>query len=276
MSSSHAAVRRHVGDRLPRQALEVLAHHRDAFGRPVGLLVVDGRHPRVELLEHVVARRARPRPAGPDRKVGRASAAGRCRPPPSAAARGCARPGRAGSCRNVVPARNMPIDDERRLDALVGHLGVAARPSRRPAAGSTRLATMRALHRHLAELVELRLARRPTRSKTASPSRKSSGPKSSRPVCSHASARTVVGAARASVIAAERRGRRRSGRCVRRCSWSSSAAATSPKRDAPPDDRTDRARGDELAAARRAPRRRRSGGIGMTPNCAHSSGDARM
>src|SRR5260221_9368598 len=49
------AVGRHVGDRLPRQALEVLAHDRDALGGAVRLFVMDSPDPRIDLLEHVVA-----------------------------------------------------------------------------------------------------------------------------------------------------------------------------------------------------------------------------
>ena len=49
------AVRRHVGDRLPADALERLPHHRDALGRVDGRLVVDRADRRVERLEHVDA-----------------------------------------------------------------------------------------------------------------------------------------------------------------------------------------------------------------------------
>ncbi len=128
------AVRRHVGDRLPRQALEVLAHDRDALGRSVGFLVVDRLHAGIELLEHVVAQTARRRPAV---RIGssRATAGERCRSLPSAGARGCGGPGRGagsgtssrlGTCRSRRWARR----------CARGRPRDGGGSSRRPAAGS--------------------------------------------------------------------------------------------------------------------------------------------
>src|SRR5262249_61270649 len=49
------AVGRHVRDRLPRQALEVLAHDCNALGWAGGVLVVNRLHRRIEVFEHLVA-----------------------------------------------------------------------------------------------------------------------------------------------------------------------------------------------------------------------------
>ena len=46
------AVGRHVGDRFPTEALEVLAHHRNAFGGSVGVLVMDRLEARVDRVHH--------------------------------------------------------------------------------------------------------------------------------------------------------------------------------------------------------------------------------
>src|SRR5262245_65552047 len=49
------AVGGYVRDRLPRQALEVLAHDCNALGWVGGVLVVNRLHRRIEVFEHLVA-----------------------------------------------------------------------------------------------------------------------------------------------------------------------------------------------------------------------------
>ena len=161
-ASSHRPYVGHVGDRLPRQALEVLAHHRDALGGAVGLLVVDRpRSAGLSCLEHLAGDAAPRRPAGPARWS--AGVGGGTLSPASHR-----RSGRfAGSwssrwLRNVVPARNMPITTigaSMRSSATSGCACAQSTTRSRLA----RLPTIVAAHRRVAELVQLRLRRRPTR-----------------------------------------------------------------------------------------------------------------
>ena len=179
------SVRRHVGDRLPRQALEVLAHQRDALGRAVGLLVMDGADPRIDLLEHVVAD-----PRRLDARIGvrrrPASAAERCRPPPSASSarlrvvlfEQVAEEGRSGA--------EHADHDERRVDALVGDVGCRCAQSTIRSRFDEAADDVGA-DRGGAELVELRLGRR-RRAVDVRPSRKLSPPKSSSAASPRASA----------------------------------------------------------------------------------------
>ena len=115
-------VGRHVGDRLPRETLEVLAHERDALGRTVGLLVVDRADPRVDLLEHVVpeAGRLDPRSAAEVGGGGRRNAVAGLPSEEGAITRvlleEIAEKGRAGA--------EHPDHDERRVDRLVPYLGM--------------------------------------------------------------------------------------------------------------------------------------------------------
>ena len=122
------AVRGHVRERLPREALEVLVEHRDAFGRAVGLLALHDVDPRVDAVERRGARAG-----GVDARVvaviaGVGGGALLCASHRSSGRRPLvlleqvAEERRAGA--------EDADDDERRLDALVGHLRVAAWPSR--------------------------------------------------------------------------------------------------------------------------------------------------
>ena len=155
-----SAVGRDVRDRLPRQALEVLAHQRDALGRTVGFLVVDRADPRVDLFEHVVAHAG-----GFDTRTA-AKVGGR----------------RWGNAVAGLPAQERAVagvlfeqvaeerragaehadHHDRRVDALVGDVGVLLRPVDDAEAVGERPDDV-GVDRGFAELVELRFGARPIR-----------------------------------------------------------------------------------------------------------------
>ena len=84
----------HVRDRLPRQALEVLRHHRDVLGRLVGRFAVHDFDARVQGRQHRVGGVDRIDVVAP-RGARRVTVAARCHRTPSRAAHDCAGPGRA-------------------------------------------------------------------------------------------------------------------------------------------------------------------------------------
>ena len=107
------------------EALVVLAHERDAFRRPVRLLVVDGAQPRVDLFQHVVAgTRGFDAPLPEVARRRRRHAVARLPAQQRAVAavllEQVAEEGRART--------EHPDHDERRIDALVGDVGVLSRP----------------------------------------------------------------------------------------------------------------------------------------------------
>ena len=121
------AVGRHVRDGLPRQALEVLAHHRDALGRTVGLFVMDRANLRVDLSRTCRRHPRRLRPAvhcAAFAGVGRRHAVAAI---PSAAAHDYEVP-----LEQVAQERGAGAEHadhhHGRVDALLGDRGVPLRP----------------------------------------------------------------------------------------------------------------------------------------------------
>ena len=149
------AVRRHVGDRLPADALERLTHHRDALGRVDGRLVVDRADRRVERLEHVDAalRRVHARAAAP--RLARRRRSGVLRLPPEQRAVGRVLVEQVREERGA--GAEHADHDDRCLDPLRVDLGVLLGP-----VDDLEPVDQRGGHgrrqRDGAELVELRLA----------------------------------------------------------------------------------------------------------------------